>query len=419
MGMRMTRQRDAGFPAKVNAAHVAGLLACAVLTGCVVGPGTLERDYPRYSQAIRDIEDEHLLLNLVRMRYLETPVFLQISSISTTYGINVSASAAAANTSGSGSSTSGGVGGSYSETPTFTYSLPDSKEYFGAMVAPLSTAQLAPLAMSGAGGFLRMGLERINRLENVSSFSGWTNVVPPSYPEFDEALDLLEVLERDSLIDFTYNIVSRPASSPFDELGEHSSISAAEEVGIEFWKTEEGQWAARYGKRTPYLRFTGASPAADDPRLLRLRELLNLDPQKYSFPIVDVDFSLTEMIRIRGGQPAAAFDAEAKFGEIVIANRSMLEILGIASRSVQVPEEHLQAGLAAVNENTLGERLTIHSSKDEPSNAAIAAQHKGVWYYVAADDLNSKMTFLRLNSLIEVTAGRPAGAQPLLTIPVK
>ena len=42
----------------------------------------------RAMQAAADIEDEHMLLNLVRMRYSETPVFLQISSISTTYGVS-------------------------------------------------------------------------------------------------------------------------------------------------------------------------------------------------------------------------------------------------------------------------------------------------------------------------------------------
>ncbi len=124
-------------------------------------------------------------------------------------------------------------------------------------------------------------------------------------------------------------------------------------------------------------------------------------------------------IRIVTDRPAAAFDPEAKFREIVVVNRSMFEILGIASRSVQVPDEHLQAGLAAPDENVLGDLLTIRSSESEPANAAIAVQHKGTWFYVAANDMNSKATFLRLNALFEVTAGRVAGTDPILTIPVK
>ena len=396
---------------------VVGLFICIILTGCSIGPGTLKHDHPRYSQALREIQDEHRLLNIVRLRYMETPVFLQVTSINTTYNVSVDANASVSDSSQAGTSTGAGVGGTYGETPTFTYSLPSSQEFFGRMVAPLSAKQLGPLAMSGAGGFLRLGLRRMNRLENISSYTGWIAEEPDSYAEFEEALDLIHVLERASLIDFTYNITDTRASSPFDELGEYTSIPDAEQIGMRFWKNEDDQWVARVGKTVPYLRFAGSS--ANDPRALRLRELLNLDPEKYSFPIVDVDFAPTERIRIATNRPAAAFDPEAKFGEIVIVNRSMFEILGIASRSVQVPDQHLQAGLAEPNKDVLGDLLTIRCSESEPTNAAIAVQHKGMWFYVAANDLNSKATFVRLNALFEVTAGRVAGTNPILTIPVK
>ena len=99
-------------------------------------------------------------------------------------------------------------------------------------------------------------------------------------------------------------------------------------------------------------------------------------------------------------------------------NRSMFEILGIASRSVEVPDEHVQAGTAVADEDVLGDMLTIKSSQEKPASAAVAVQHKGVWFYIAANDLSSKMTLLRLHSLFEVTAGRVSGAEPILTIPV-
>ena len=406
----------AGYFAKANRGPVAGLLACAVLTGCAVGPRSLDRDYPRYSQTIREIQDEHLLLNLVRLRYLETPVFLQVTSLTTTYEINVAANAAATGGGGAGAVGGGGIGGGYRETPTFTYSLPDSREFFGRMVARLSAAQLAPLAMTGVGGYFRLGLSRINGLENVSVYSGKTVKEPASYAQFDEALRLLLELEREGLIDFTYNISSRVASSPFEELGEHSSMPDAQEAGMEFWRNADDQWVAHIGRRVPFLRLAAAS--TKDPRGARLRELLNLDPQKYSFPLVDVDFSTTELARLRGDRPAAALDPEAKFGEVVIVNRSMFQILGIAARSVQVPDEHVQAGIAMVDEDALGDMLTIKSSKKKPSSAAVAVRYKGVWFYIAANDLNSKMTLVRLHSLFEVTAGRVSGADPILTIPV-
>ena len=417
MNMRLERKGEAGFLTKANTGLVAGLLVCVTLTGCTtIGPGSLERDYPRYSQTMRDIQDEHLLLNLVRLRYLETPVFLQLTSITTTYEINANADVSATVNADAGNSSSAGVGGGYRETPTFTYSLPDSQEFFGRMVAKLSTAQLAPLAMTGVGGYLRLGLTRINGLENVSVYSGWTAEEPASYAEFNEALRIMQELERDGLIDYTYNVTTKVASSPFDELGEYSSMPEAEHAGMQFGKNADNQWVARLVKRAPFLRLAAAP--ANDPRVPRLRELLKLDPHKYSFPIVDVDFSLTEIARIKDGRPAAALDPEATFGEIVIVNRSMFEILGIASRSVEVPVEHVQAGTAVADEDVLGDMLTIKSSEEKPAGAAVAVQHKGVWFYIAANDLSSKMTLLRLHSLFEVTAGRVSGAEPILTIPV-
>jgi len=396
---------------------IPSLLACVLFAGCgTLGPASLNRDYPRYSQTMREIQDERLLLNLVRLRYFETPVFLQLTSITTTYEVNANANVSASGNAGGGTTVGGGIGGAYREAPTFTYSLPDSTEFFGRMVAKLSTAQLAPLALTGAGGYFRLGLSRINGLENVSVYSGWTAEEPASYAKFNESLRIMQELEREGLIDFTYNNVGRAASSPFDELGEYSLMPDAEDIGMEFWKNADDQWVAHVGKRSPHLRFAGAS--INDSRALRLRELLNLDPQKYSFPIVDVDFSSTEIARLKEGRPAAAFDPEAKFGEIVIVNRSMFEILGIASRSVQVPDEHLQAGLAVADEEVLGDMLTIQSSDQKPANAAVAVKHKGVWFYIAANDMSSKMTFLRLHSLFEVTAGRVSGAEPILTIPV-
>ena len=395
----------------------AGLFACALLTGCAIGPSSLQRDHPQYSQAIREIQDEHRLMNLVRMRYMETPVFLQVTSINTTYNVGVNANASVSNLSPGPRTTGAGLGGSYGETPTFTYSLPASAEFFGRMLAPLSAKQLGPLVMSGAGGFFQLGLRRINQLENVSSYTGWTAEEPASYAGFKEALGLIQELERAGLIDFTYNVTTAPVSSPFDELGEHSMIHEAMANGIMFLKNEDDQWVARASDIVPFLRFAGSSD--NDPRALRLRELLNLDPERYSFPIVDVDFSLTEMSRIATNRGAAAFDPEAKYGEIVIVNRSMFEILGIASRSVQVPDQHLQAGLALPDEDVLGDDLSIRSSESKPKNAAIAVQHKGTWFYIAANDLASKSTFLRLNALFEVTAGRVAGTDPILTIPVK
>ena len=42
--------------------------------------------------------------------------------------------------------------------------------------------------MQGIGGFFRMGLKRINRVENTSLYTGWIAEEPATYAEFEEAL---------------------------------------------------------------------------------------------------------------------------------------------------------------------------------------------------------------------------------------
>jgi hypothetical protein len=375
----------------------------------------LRQDYPQYNQTIRDIEDEHMLLNLVRLRYLDTPVFLQIASISKTYGVSVDASASVTRGGGADSGTVG-AGTGYSETPTITYSLPESRAFFGRMNAPLSSSQLSVLAMGGIGGFFRMGVKKINRLENINSYTGWEAVTPATYAQFQEALTLAEELERDGLLDIAIDIVAIEASSPFEKLGNMRALPDGEKIGMEFWQNEDGLWVAYYGIKAPHLRLSGVS---DDPRMIRLRELLNLSPKQHTFPIVDVDFSDTEKKRRASMQPAAAFDPDAEFTELVLSNRSMGEILLYASKSVAVPETHLKAGLATRESPAMGDLLKILSAPAEPENAAVKVQYRGTWFYIAEDDLASKLTFTRLNVLFASTAGTIPGGAPVLSLPVR
>ena len=57
----------------------------ALFAGCVFGPHTLRRSRVQYNQAIQRTQDEQLLLNLVRLRYCDTPQFLEVSSVSSQF----------------------------------------------------------------------------------------------------------------------------------------------------------------------------------------------------------------------------------------------------------------------------------------------------------------------------------------------
>ena len=294
--------------------------------GCQVGQRAIAVDYPGYNEVIRQTEDEHMLLNLVRLRYVITPVFLQISSITTSYGVSVGTGVSA--TSGGPSSTSVDVG--FSESPTISYSLPESREFFGRMQAPLSANQLAVSGTSGVGGFFRMGVKTMNGMQNLSTYTGWEVQRPDSYDEFEEAIVLMEELEREGLINFAMQVMPTAASSPMDEINNTRALPDGVKIGMEFYKNEDDKWVAYTLRKAPHLRFGPA--AMDSPKALRLRELLGLNPGQHIFPITDLDIAPTEMDRVIKRGYAAGLDPDTTWTEVALQNRSMGEIMLYASK---------------------------------------------------------------------------------------
>jgi hypothetical protein len=261
-----------------------------------------------------------------------------------------------------------------------------------------------------------MWVKTMNGLQNLSTYTGWEVQRPDSYDEFEEAILLMEELERAGLISFAIQIVPFSASSPFDYIYNSRAIPDGEKIGMEFYKNEDGKWVAYMLKKAPHLRFGPA--AMDSSKALRLHELLGLNPEQHIFPIIDVDIAPTEMDRILNKDYAAGLDPDTTWTEVALQNRSMGEIMLYASKSVQVPREDVDAGLTTDESSAMDDLLTILHSKERPRNAAVAVEFKNHWFYIRADDLKSKLTFNRLNALFAVTAGTVPGSQPVLTIPV-
>src|ERR1043166_8209840 len=64
------------------------VLVLLTLSGCVsIGPGTVARDRFDYISAFFDAWKSQMLLNLVKLRYGDAPVFLDVASVINQYGI--------------------------------------------------------------------------------------------------------------------------------------------------------------------------------------------------------------------------------------------------------------------------------------------------------------------------------------------
>ena len=63
--------------------------------------------------------------------------------------------------------------------------------------------------------------------------------------------------------------------------------------------------------------------------------------------------------------------------------------------------------------------LEIRSSPVEPTRAWLKIRREGAWYYIADDDLRSRVSFTLLRSIFSSVVGEVPGSNPLLTLPVK
>src|SRR5438874_2597687 len=61
--------------------------------GCAFGPKALERSHGRYNESVRRVDEEQLLRNIVRLRYNESPLNLNVAAIAAQYELSGQAEA--------------------------------------------------------------------------------------------------------------------------------------------------------------------------------------------------------------------------------------------------------------------------------------------------------------------------------------
>src|SRR5690348_16435143 len=96
-----------------------------LVSGCKsIGPGTIPRDRSEYSSSISDSWKPQTLLNIVKLRYLDPPIFVDVGQIVAGYTLETSLSAARNLSSASaiqGNSVTVGGAAKYTDRPTITY----------------------------------------------------------------------------------------------------------------------------------------------------------------------------------------------------------------------------------------------------------------------------------------------------------
>lgn len=338
------------------------LLSTVVLTGCrSIGPNTIAQDRINYMTAVSDSLKTQMLLNLVKIRYGDMPVFMDVSSVINQYTLDVYA--------GHSSTWEDNpfkyigkvdLNGRYTDRPTITYSPMTGDKFTRSLMTPIPPGVVLNFLQSGKSPefLLYLTVQSINGIQNQG-------LTTPADPRF---IRLIQIF---------------------------SEMQNVGGVVIKFGHDKDAGVAS--------LVIT--SP--EDPKAKvgrdELKKILKLNP------------IATEYTVVYGGSPASDT-------EIAMVTRSVFDIMTQVALSAAIPQSDIDEGRAYPASPVLQEPLykmvaKIHSGRSPSQDANVIVRYRNLWFWIDDKDLESKRVLSTLLLMVNLAeSGRPA-ATPLITIP--
>ncbi len=137
-----------------------------------------------------------MLLNIVKIRYGDTPVFLDVASVINQYSIQGQITLGAGWTSSpAGNNQSIGGSGTYTERPTITYTPLSGEKFTRSLLTPIPPSALLFLIQAGwpVRFLFQTCVNSVNDLDNGSTAPGWGR---SANPEFKRLMDALEKVQK-------------------------------------------------------------------------------------------------------------------------------------------------------------------------------------------------------------------------------
>ncbi|MCH2135378.1 MAG: hypothetical protein MK101_02220 [Phycisphaerales bacterium] len=128
------------------------LICCLMLLGlaaCTNGPTLIINSHVDYNKAVRQVMNEELLLNIVRMRYAEAPQFVEVSGITTSFSTKSGLGVEGGAVTSSGSTL--GINGAleFTDNPAITMTPRQGRETATQLLGSISVTDMPYL--TGAG----------------------------------------------------------------------------------------------------------------------------------------------------------------------------------------------------------------------------------------------------------------------------
>ena len=346
-------------------------LACAsafAVTGCAsIGPATIKRDRTDYSSAMASSWKEQMLLNIVKFRYFDPPVFLDVSSVISSQELYTQADASVRlfphPVSTSQEYRNIGVTGRYTDRPTVSYTPITGDRFINSLLRPIPPQTIFAMIDAGhdAGFIFSLAVRSINGIYNYSASPARARSEDPKFRQVSTAIRRIQQAGA---------------------IGTRTGKIGTESVIFVFFRRNAGQTV--------------------EQEIRLLKRLLGLEPGRDQFVLT--------------------FGSSHKAGEIAVLTRSMQEILTELAAGVEVPEEdvaELRATSMPILSTDAAPRplIRIHSGAEQPTDSFSAVPYRDRWFWIDDRDLRSKRVFMFLMIFSALSESRAVPQVPIVTIP--
>src|SRR5215470_2189436 len=340
------------------------ILASSMLIGCAsIGPRHIVHDRFDYADALSRSWKENMLLNLVKLRYADAPLFLDVSSIVEQYSRQGQLAAGTQYPVISGVNPSN-VGGTveWADRPTISYQPLTGSHFTRSLLTPMKPVEVMNLIQSGwpVAIVFRFGVRSINGVRAGTLTHLTSEAADPRFAQLVEALGRLQ---------------------------EHDNFGVREE--------KKGD------QEIPFIVLPRSADTQVEADRRFVVDTLGLDPARSEY-------------RLSFGAVSAGKD------EIAVVTRTVFEILGQLSFDVQVPPQHEADGRvgpplpAGIHRAT---SLHVLSGVDRPASAFTAVRYQDYWFWIDNQDFASKRTLSFMMILLALAETGGAAPAPALTLP--
>ena len=399
-----------------------------LVTGCsTFGPTALHETRLQYNEVVKRTTEEQLLLNVVRLRYTDTPSSLAVSAIAAqfefvkNFQLTPFFVASGAEIAKSYSAVLPQLGVDGADRPTFSLTPLDDQEFTRKLFTPIPLDGIIYLAKTTwpISTVFRLYLENLNWVSNAQTASGPTPKDAPVFRDFQRGIQALQTLQDRAQLVFSVEERSEAQGSPLPagSVTARDVIEAAKS-GYEY-RLDEAGTAWTLVKKTAQPILLVDPRAADSAELREVARAFGLKPGLTKFPITQE--AQSPFPTTSPGEGVTGIDLET---------RSLLQALYYVSHGVDVPAEHAAARLTTVTRDASGQPFDwrqvtdglfrVYSTKDDkrPASAHVAVPYKGYWFYIDETDQDTKSTFSLLMELSRLELAGKTGPGPVLTLPV-